>query len=327
MSYFTFNGVSSNDLGLILPETPFRPSWTEYVEEITIPGRAEKILNPNGIYNNQILSFNTIISDTAAINTIYQTLHGEGKLILSTAPDEYINCRAEDLIPKGVALDMAELPLNFDCYPFAYAINPTTTPIGKTYTAVENDSNIYSAPIIKISITQNPQASIMKGDVNLDGRISADDASLALAEYTRISGGQPGTFTPEQFYAADMDNDGRLSADDCSAILRLYTELSSHTDGGTITPTSPTQNVVIDTNGQQLIVGIPSEVIAGGFDVYVDCGLYLIYYEDTEGSMVNIMNYSSLDLPVLHSGTNYMLYQDPANVVSSVSVTINERWL
>ena len=48
MSYFTFNGVNSNDLGLIITETPFRPSWAESVDEITIPGRAEVIKNPNG---------------------------------------------------------------------------------------------------------------------------------------------------------------------------------------------------------------------------------------------------------------------------------------
>ena len=327
MSYFTFNGIDSRDLGLIITETPFRPSWAEQVEEITIPGRPEVIKNPNGTFENQPLTVSAVIGDKSKIRQIYSTLTGEGKLILSTNLTEYINVRVEPLIPQGVALDMAELPITFDCYPFAYAITPSETDIVDTYTEVENNSNIYSAPIIKIGITQDSQASIMKGDVNLDGKITADDPSLALAEYTRLSSGQPGTFSPEQFYAADMDNDGVLSPSDCSAILKLYTDLSSQTGGGNITPAASTQNVIIDTNGQQLIVGIPSEVLAGGFDVYIDCGLYLIYYEDTEGKMVNIMNYSSLDLPVLHAGTNYMKYGDAAGIVSSVKVTINERWL
>ena len=42
--------------------------------------------------------------------------------------------------------------------------------------------------------------------MNFDGRITEDDAQLVLEEYTRIAGGQPGTFTPEQFAAADMDD-------------------------------------------------------------------------------------------------------------------------
>lgn len=324
MSYFTFNGVNSNDLGLIITETPFRPSWAESVDEITIPGRAEVIKNPNGTYDNQSLTINAVISDSSKINDIYSALSGEGKLILSTAPNEYINCRVEPLIPQGVALDMAELPITFDCYPFAYAVEPTVAEIGTSFTEINNTSSVYSAPIIKISVEKS-SSTIMKGDVNMNGRIDPDDASLALAEYVRLSSGQPGTFTPEQFYAADMDDDGVLSASDCSAILRLYTELSSGT--GTITPSTTSQQVEINTNGASLIVGLPSEVLANGFEVYIDCGLYLIYYLDMEGNMVNIMNYSSLDLPMLHAGTNYMKYNSPGDFVESCTVTINERWL
>lgn len=322
MSYFKFNGIDSRNLGLIITETPFRPSWAESVDEITIPGRAEIIKNPSGTYDNQSLTINAVISDSSKINDIYSALSGEGKLILSTAPNEYINCRVEPLIPQGVALDMAELPITFDCYPFAYAVEPTVAEIGTSFTEVNNTSSVYSAPIIKISVKKS-SSTIMKGDVNMNGRIDPDDASLALAEYVRLSSGQPGTFTPEQFYAADMDDDGILSADDCSAILKLYTELSSQ--AGTITPATPAQQVEINTNGASLIVGIPSEVLANGFDIYVDCGLYIIYYFDTEGNMVNIMNYSSLDLPLLHTGENYMRYQ--GQHVDSVTVTINERWL
>ena len=238
-------------------------------------------------------------------------------MILSTAPGEYINCRVEPLIPQGVALDMAELPISFDCYPFAYAVDPTVTEIGTSYTTVNNTSSIYSAPIIAIKMTK-AAGTILKGDVNFDGKITAVDASLVLAEIANIAAGTP-TFTPEQFEAADMDDDGKLTAADASAILRIYN------DGQTHDPTTPAQNVIVNTNGAQLIIGIPEDVITNGFTVYVDCGLYLIYYLDTAGNMVNIMNYSSLDLPLLHTGDNYMMYS--GDNVESVTVTINERWL
>ena len=317
MSYFTFNGTDSRDLGLILPETPFRPSWAESVDEITIPGRAEVIKNPNGTYPNQSLTINAVISDSSKIQQIYSTLSGEGKLILSTAPSEYINCRVEPLIPQGVALDMAELPITFDCYPFAYAVEPTATEIGTDITTVSNTSSVYSAPIIAIKMAKTA-GTILKGDVNFDGKITPVDASMVLAEIANIAAGTP-TFTPEQFEAADMDDSGTLTSADASAILAIYA------DGQTHDPTTPAQNVIIYTNGAQLIVGIPDEVLTNGFTVYVDCGLYLIYYLDTNGEMVNIMNYSSLDLPLLHTGDNYMWYS--GSNVNSVTVTINERWL
>ena len=158
----------------------------------------------------------------------------------------------------------------------------------------------------------------------MDGKITATDASLVLKELANISAGTP-TFTPEQFYAADMDDSGVLTAWDASAILQLYAELSGQ--GADITPTTPTENVVITTNGESLVVGLPAQVVANGFTVYIDCGLYLIYYKDTDDKMVNIMNYSSLDLPMLHEGSNYMYYTDNASLVRYVKVTINDRYV
>ena len=318
MSSFTFNGVSSDTLGLILPETPFRPSWAEETEEIVIPGRSEVIKRPNGIYSNQEFTVNAVISDKSKIQDIYSTLTGTGKLILSTAPNEYMNVRVEPLIPQGVALSMAELPITFDCFPFAYAITPSATEISTSYTEVENTSSIYSAPIIEIQLSKNT-APILKGDVNFDGIIDSVDASLVLAEIARLAAGEPPTFTPEQVEAADVNDDGIVDVVDASLILQLAAEQAEASNEDIA------EYVTIDTNGAELFVGIPNAVISNGFKVTIDCGLYLIYYTDTEGNKVNIMNYSSYDLPLLHTGTNYMKYS--GENVSKVDVIINERWL
>ena len=324
MSYFKFNGIDSRDLGLIITQTPFRPSWAEQVEEINIPGRAEVIKNPNGTYDNQTLTINAVISDSSKIRQIYSTLTGEGRLILSTNLNEYMNVRVEPLIPQGVALDMAELPITFDCYPFAYAVTPTEVNLSRVYTEVNNTSSIYSAPIFEIQITPNEQP-ILKGDVNFDGRITNVDASLVLQEVERINAGLEPTFTPEQFEAADMNNDNRLTVVDASMILDLARQLAGGGGSGSLSPTTPASNVTINVNGAELIVGLPNAVLTNGFTVYVDCNLYLIYYYDTEGDMVNIMNYSSLDLPLLHTGVNYIKYSGAD--VAGASITINERWL
>lgn len=325
MSYFVFNNIDSRDLGLILPDTPFRPSWAEEVEEITIAGRPEVIKNPNGTYGNQSLQINAVITDTANINTIYSVLHGEGKLVLSTAPNEYINCRVNPLIPKGVALDMAELPITFDCYPFAYSTTPTTISLSTVYTEVINNSNIYTAPLITIH-TQPVQSPILKGDVNFDGRITTVDATLVLTEVARLNEGLPGTFTPQQFQAADMNNDNRLTVIDASLILQLCRELSKGGGEGEMQPTTPTETVTISVNGQDLIVGLPAAVTANGFDVYVDSELFLIYYVNADGDKINILNYSTLDLPLLHSGSNYVKYSE-CEAVTGMTITVNERWL
>lgn len=321
MSYFIFNGYDSRELGLIVTETPFRPSWSETTDDISIPGRAENIRVPTEHYDNQDLTINTVISDTANIRDIYAKLQGSGRLILSTNPNEYLNVRVRALIPQGVALDMAELPVTFDCSPFAYKILPTTVEIGTSYTEVDNVSSVYSAPIIKFEINAG-SGTIRKGDVNFDGLINAVDASLVLTEIANIAAGTP-TFTQDQFIAADMDDSGTLTSSDASAILAIYTgEQQAPPDVQVNT------DLLLYTNGEQLTIGLPDEVTLNGFDVYVDCGKHLIYYVNMYGDKVNILHYSSLDLPLLHKGMNYMKYTaDSGQIVSKATVTINERWL
>lgn len=65
---------------------------------------------------------------------------------------------------------------------------------------------------------------------NLDdvAAYTADDASLALKAYTKLSSGQDSGFDTSQMIAADVDGDGRISASDASYILKYYTYLSSN---------------------------------------------------------------------------------------------------
>ena len=323
--WFSFNGISSEELGLILPNTVFRPSWAELTEEITIPGRAEVIKQTTGIYENQQLPIPCVVTDARRLKDIYSLIHGNGKLILSTAPNEYINARAEVLVPNGVALDMAELPITFDCSPFAYSVTPTEYALSQSYTEVRNNSTVFTAPIFKFKIKKG-DAPILKGDVNFDGVIDAIDASMVLTEYARTSAGHAPTFTPRQMIAADWNDDGVVDAVDASAILDYYAKSSTGGGGGGGTHVvPPTENLQLNVNGANLNIGLTAEIFNIGAEVTVDCGLHLIYYKDMNDAMVNIMQYSSLDLPLLHEGVNFIKYSG-ANV-ESAKVIINERWL
>ena len=322
---FIFNGITSEELGLIIPATIFRPSWAESVEDIQIPGRSEIIKQPTGIFENQALTIPATITDQTKARRIYSVLNGEGRLILSTAPDEYINARVQPISPNGVALDMSEISINFDCYPFAYSVTPTEQEITKSFTSIINNSTVHPAPVFKFKIKQG-DAPILKGDVNFDGVIDAIDASMVLTEYARTSAGQPETFTPRQKIAADWNDDGVVDAVDASAILEYYARTSTGGGGGSGgRPVTPTENIELNVNGAVLNIGLPAEVFSLGAEVTVDSNLYLIYYEDANGAKVNILQYSSLDLPLLHAGENFIKYSG-ANV-ESAKIIINERWL
>ncbi len=67
----------------------------------------------------------------------------------------------------------------------------------------------------------------MRGDVNQDGVVKAEDARLALRRSVKLESYLPGS-TP--FLAADMDGDGAVSAGDARALLRYSVGLPSGLD-------------------------------------------------------------------------------------------------
>ncbi len=66
------------------------------------------------------------------------------------------------------------------------------------------------------------------GDVDLDGMVTAVDASAILSEYAELSSGSSGTFTRIQKAAADVDNNYLTDSRDASMILSYYAYLSSN---------------------------------------------------------------------------------------------------
>ncbi|MBQ8297344.1 MAG: phage tail family protein [Ruminococcus sp.] len=162
MSRFIFNGVSSDDLGLIIRTTPFRPTWTEETESVTIPGRACELRQRTGVYANSEISVDCVVSDSALFPEIFKALKGKGKLILSTEPDKYMTAICTLPIPQGVAMDMAEMPVSFDCQPFAYKYGEDIETISSNGT-ITNGGTLFAEPIITF-IPVNSAVTLTIGD-------------------------------------------------------------------------------------------------------------------------------------------------------------------
>lgn len=68
---------------------------------------------------------------------------------------------------------------------------------------------------------------VMLGDVNKDSVVDASDASMVLAEYSRLSTGDKLTFDEKQSKAADVNKDNAIDSSDASDILVYYASLST----------------------------------------------------------------------------------------------------
>ena len=155
MSSFIFNGISSDELGLIITAPIIRPTWGKEVSEVTRAGSARKIIQESKTFGNADFVINTVIAEASPENvrSIFSKLSGFGKLLISTAPQEYLDVFIKPLVPEAKALTMAELPINVTALPFAYAVNPTVVDITEAspYVAVENAGTVYSQPEIRFT--------------------------------------------------------------------------------------------------------------------------------------------------------------------------------
>ncbi len=73
------------------------------------------------------------------------------------------------------------------------------------------------------SAVQNPAENVVRGDLNGNGEVGADDAQIALNAYAERVAGKQMNLTDAQIKAADIDGDGQVSAEDAQLILSYYT--------------------------------------------------------------------------------------------------------
>ncbi|HBB71542.1 MAG TPA: hypothetical protein DCZ71_02925, partial [Ruminococcus sp.] len=68
---------------------------------------------------------------------------------------------------------------------------------------------------------------LLKGDVNSDGMVDSNDASMVLEEYSRLSTGGDGVFGDKEKSVGDVNGDGIIDSNDASAILEYYASIST----------------------------------------------------------------------------------------------------
>ena len=198
MSTFTFKGISSDDLGLIITTPMIRPTWAPETDFTPIPGRARQNPHTKEWYPNSELTAYAVITEAGAaeLHSIYAALKGYGVLSISTAPTEILYAYAHLPVPEAKALLMAELPIVFECEPFAYAVEDTEVDItsGNPYTRIDYGGTVYADPQITFTPSQ------------ASTEISCNGKSIQVKTPTEIiNAGYPSN------YSVTLDCEGQLA--------------------------------------------------------------------------------------------------------------------
>ena len=226
MSTFTFNSVSSDTLGLIITRPMIRPTWQPETEFTPIIGRPRQNPFTKSWFPNSRISVSAVIADASPANvrTIYDKLRGYGELVISTSPDEYVNAYARLPVPEAQALLMAELPIEFECEPFAYSNTVSTVNItnATSYLDIENEGTAFVDPVITYV--------------------------ASAASTTFLFNGKTITITtPAEIVEASYSSSYSITLD-CDAQLAYYTKPNSTTVGCTQLTSGPFPRMHTGTN-------------------------------------------------------------------------------
>ncbi len=299
MSYFIYKGISSQKFG-ILERCPIPPQAEEQYEAVTIPGRAETVMRPKKHRPDMTISFVLGIKDIRKLRECYSWLTGTGDLILSRNVSEKYRVKKIKTSPEYISRRFAKINITMTLSPFVYSV--AEIPIDVTgYTAetvIMNDGNCAARPYIEFVLEKDENA-ILMGDVDLDGRVTAQDAVMLQIAATSddFSG-----WSEKQLAAADMNGDGLLDANDVALILRRAAESGSFGE-----PETP-YDVYFHINGRTMRVSVPEECSIQQLPVTIDSENEIAYYTNESGEKVNVLDRTYGDLPYLDAGGNTFRY-------------------
>ncbi len=173
LPYFTFNGVKSSDVGIIVKEMPPVSKSEKNIESITISGRNGDLHIDEGTYKSKKYKITCVLTDITKIDVLKRTFDGSGTLELSTESNREYQAVIKNQIDFEKYLTyLKEFVLQFELYPIAYS--KTSTEVSYTSnTTFEVGGTCDVSP--KITITgigqitlNNTQIEVLESGITID---------------------------------------------------------------------------------------------------------------------------------------------------------------
>ena len=177
MSYFIYNDISSESMGLLIASMTPPQKAEQKNETISVPGRSEPMFRTYDEYNPYNIDISCIITDISQQRNIFSWLSGSGKFIRSDEPDKYYTVKSCSMISSTrISDEIREFSMSFECMPFAYALDNAPLTVRNPGT-IQNNGNIPSEPVIMVEGSGNIELTV-NGEVwklaGVDGSITID---------------------------------------------------------------------------------------------------------------------------------------------------------
>ena len=208
--WFEFNGIQSNEMGVLMTEMPKRGLAFERGKHMSVAGRSGSVFISDGAYDNIDVSLTFDVRDGSDVPRIDAWLSGAGALRFSDEPDKAYDARiSKGLSRKSVMrrFDAQRYSVTFTCHPFKRAYpEPGEITVTTSGTIITNPGTAPASPCVRIAgkgaFTVTIGTNTMWFENVENGGIVIDSELMDVLTYDGESlandhaGGQPWTLKP-----------------------------------------------------------------------------------------------------------------------------------
>lgn len=173
MQYFTFNGQSSSDFGLVISKKDIYSAPASDVSFVSVPGRNGDVLIDGNRFNNVTVSYDVALKDIKSRATAIKLwLCSVGYFVLTdTYQPTYFRMAAfsSNLKIDELIENVGQAQISFNCKPFKYSFAGRETVTLTDTGTVTNPEAFLSQPYIKITGTGNITLHIGSNSYSITG--------------------------------------------------------------------------------------------------------------------------------------------------------------
>lgn len=200
-AWFTFNGIDSREMGVIVTAMPETVRAERRIESITVAGRNGSLHTDEGVYESYDRTMECALIKRARLDEITAWLVGSGEMTFSTEPDKVYRVTIANKISIAQMMRVFQkFQVILDTQPFKYSVNAAEDALELTApTTIRNSGTVYSEPLITVYGSGDITLTINGADFLLYGVQESITIDSEMMEVFKGSTNQNGKYGGAEF--------------------------------------------------------------------------------------------------------------------------------
>ena len=200
-AWFTFNGIDSREMGVIVTAMPETVRAERRIESITVAGRNGSLHTDEGVYESYDRTMECALIKRARLDEITAWLVGSGEMTFSTEPDKVYRVTIANKISIAQMMRVFQkFQVILDTQPFKYSVNAAGDALELTApTTIRNSGTVYSEPLITVYGSGDITLTINGADFLMYGVQESITIDSEMMEVFKWSTNQNGKYGGAEF--------------------------------------------------------------------------------------------------------------------------------